>query len=639
MQIHMDLKSLSPKIGKLPTIPGVAMQIIQAMRRETPDMREISEIISSDAPLSAEVLKAVNSPFYGLLNPVTSVHHAMLYLGLNTVRNLALSFSLLKRFTLKQDNAFDHIQFSKDSLIAAVAAKLIAEKACPEHGEDAFFLGLFQNIGMLVMAESMPDRYAKVISECKCGGAAWHEAESRLLGFNHMQVGEYATHAWGLPASFTVPIGSHHYPERLIHSSGNIGHLTHILHLSSLYIDLFKSSNPDAAYAEIEKYIQAYELNSVIDKSAVAEQIAKGIRTIFPIFEIEVDEKKCIEIIEAARNHLAELSGELLSQVHSQARELHHLKLEVGLDGLTQLTNHKRFLEILRQEISRATRYKTPLSLIMADVDHFKPVNDFFGHQAGDHVLKCLATLLKTLVRGSDHVARYGGEEFAVILPMTSLKDARQAAEKLRKSVETQRISYQGRAISVTMSFGIASWENNGPIDLDGFLKMADEALYEAKNFGRNTCCYFKSQDSGKPLSATVLVIDDEEVVLVTVAKMLERLGYDVLSARSGQEAVNLLHQKRIRMDMVIIDMVLPDERPEKILETIRVLHPGIKVVLSSGYDLSRLGYEGLLKTADALLQKPYQLSELARIVQATLNAERRGIDEMAGRPPVCAIG
>jgi HD-like signal output (HDOD) protein len=371
MLSHKDLKHLSDKIGKLPTIPGVAMQILQAMRRDPPDIREISEIISSDAPLSVEVLKAANSPFYGLLTPVTSVHQAMLYLGLNTVRNLALSFSLLKRFASKRKTAFDYNRFSKDSLIAALACKLIAEKACPQHAEDAFFLGLFQNIGMLIMAESMPDQYEKAIWEYKSDAAACHVVEDRILGVNHMQVGEYVIHAWGLPASFSVPIGCHHFPERLTCSSGNIGQLTHILHLSSLYIDLFKSSDPKASYAEIEKYIQAYDLTSIIDKSAVAEQVAAGIRSIFPIFEIEVDEKKYIEIIEAARNQLADLSGELLNQVHSQARELDQLKLEVGLDGLTQLTNHKRFLELLHQELSRATRYKTPLSLIMADVDHF----------------------------------------------------------------------------------------------------------------------------------------------------------------------------------------------------------------------------------------------------------------------------
>ncbi len=95
MHSQKDLKALSQKIGNLPTLPGVAIKILEAMRRETPNIAEISKVISADAPLSAKVLKIVNSPFYGLSNKITSVHQAIVYLGLNTVKNLALSFSLL----------------------------------------------------------------------------------------------------------------------------------------------------------------------------------------------------------------------------------------------------------------------------------------------------------------------------------------------------------------------------------------------------------------------------------------------------------------------------------------------------------------------------------------------------------------
>lgn len=277
-------------------------------------------------------------------------------------------------------------------------------------------------------------------------------------------------------------------------------------------------------------------------------------------------------------------------------------------------------MEILYQEISRAARYKTPLSIIMADVDHFKSINDFFGHQAGDHALKCVSAQLKKLLRDSDHIARYGGEEFAIILPMTPLKDTLLTAERLRKSIESQKIIYDERSISVTMSFGIASWEINREIDVEGFIKMADEALYDAKNTGRNKCCPYKNQNPNQAPSLTVLVIDDEEVVLVTVTKMLERLGYDVMAAKSGREAVDFLHHNQNKIDMVIMDMVMPDINPDQILSAIRDRHTGTKVLLSSGYSLSGEGNGNLLNRTDGFLQKPYQLAELSRIVQATLN-------------------
>jgi len=620
MNPQMDLKDISKKIGRLPTLPGVAMKILRAMGRDTPDIREISEIISLDAPLSAKVLKMVNSPFYGLSNKITSVHQAMVYLGLNTVKNLALSFSLLRTFEHKNKSSFDYVQFSKDSLVGAIAAKLIAEKTNRQHGENAFFLGLLQNIGLPIMAESMPGQYEEVIIKIKSNSASLHEVESQLLGLNHMEVGEYVTHAWGLPAKLTVPIGAHHIPERLTSGSDDIEFLTKTLHLSSLYINLFNGSDPKVNYAEIENCIRAYELNSFMNNSATVKEITEGIKNLFPIFEIKIDEKKYIDIIEAARYESEKLSSDLLNQLQSQSECLDQLKQQVGLDSMTQLYNHDRFMEILHQEISRATRYKTPLSIIIADVDHFKSVNDFFGHQAGDHALKCVSSHLKKLLRDSDHIARYGGEEFGIILPMTPLKEAIQAAERLRKAIESEKIIYREKSISVTMSFGIALLENNRKVDVEGLIKMADEALYDAKNTGRNKCCHYKLQNPEKTQTSTVLVIDDEEVVLVTVTKMLERLGYAVLAAKSGQEAADLLHQKGIKIDMVIMDMVMPDTSPDKILNDIRDMHSESKVVLTSGYNLSSGGNENLLKKTNGFLQKPYQLAELSRIVKATLN-------------------
>ncbi len=529
MRSEKNLKELSKKIGKLPTLPGVAIKILQAMQREAPDIGEIAEVISADAPLSANVLRVVNSPFYGLSNKITSVHHAMVYLGLNTVKNLALSFSLLRGFTPKRKGAFDYVQFSKDSLMGAIAAKALAEKIDRRHGENAFFLGLLQNIGVLIMAESMPHEYESVIADASLNGSPLHEAETSLLGINHMKVGEFVTESWGLPATVSVPIGYHHCAYRLVHPVNEIEQVTRILHLSSLYVEWFKRPDLDVNRSEIETYVHAYEFGSVIDISGVAAQVTEGVKSVFPVFDLRIDEKKHIEIMDAARSELAELSGELLNQVHSQGQSIDLLRQQVGLDGRTQTMNHMRFMEILQQEISRAVRYGTALSIIMADVDHFKSINDFFGHQAGDHVLKNISAQLKKQLRDSDHIARYGGEEFAVILPMTPLKDALFTAERLRKSIETQKITCDGRSITVTMSFGVASLEMHQDISIEGFIKMADDALYDAKKSGRNKCCPYRHHNPNQAPLLTVLVIDDEEVVLVTVTKMLERLGYDCI--------------------------------------------------------------------------------------------------------------
>lgn len=620
MHPRIDLKTMPLKIRKLPTLPGVAIKLLNAVQSESPSLKEISEIISADAPLSAKVLQLVNSPFYGLTQKIASVNQAMIFLGLNTVKNLALSFSLMRSLQRKTPGAFDHVQFWKDSLIGAVAAKLLAERIGGRNGDNAFFLGLLQDIGVLLLAEALPDRYPEVLKAAAGRGVPLHEAENEVLGVNHMEVGEYVTYHWGLPVTFTAPIGAHHTPERLESPLEDIRRLTQVLCVSGRFVDFLGGRDRKAAGLRLDEGLRMLDLPPQVEKVVIAETITEHIKSIFPIFEMQIDDAKYIDIIDSARAELAQLSGDLLEQVRTQSEDLDRLKQQVGKDGLTELDNHKRFMDNLQNEVGRALRYKTPLSILMGDIDHFKSINDFFGHQAGDHALRSVAARLKRELRDSDMIARYGGEEFALILPMTNLDEGHAAAERLRKAVAAEKIEYRGKPIAVTMSFGVSAL-GRPAVDSEGLIKAADEALYEAKRTGRNKSCRFTAPEPGRPQLPTVVVIDDEEVVLLTVTKMLQRLGYSVVSSKSGQEAIRLFRSKP-RVDMVIMDMVLPDIAPEQLLNAIREMGTDTKVVLSSGYCPTNVGHSDLFRKTDGFLQKPYQLSELSKIVSTTLNAE-----------------
>ncbi len=155
------------------------------------------------------------------------------------------------------------------------------------------------------------------------------------------------------------------------------------------------------------------------------------------------------------------------------------------VDGLTQVFNRRYFEDAIERELSRSRRYTRPLSLVMIDIDHFKKINDGFGHLAGDAVLKEVAGTVKTRTRREDVLARYGGEEFALLLPEIDLKGAALLAEKLRKLVEKHTFTFDGEVIPVTLSAGVATVhkKNEDPHELIG---RADEKLYEAKGAGRN---------------------------------------------------------------------------------------------------------------------------------------------------------
>lgn len=153
-------------------------------------------------------------------------------------------------------------------------------------------------------------------------------------------------------------------------------------------------------------------------------------------------------------------------------------------DGLTLVANKRHFLEFLEREIARATRHGRPLSLVMFDLDRFKSVNDRYGHLAGDHVLKAVASLVTGKVRRDELLARYGGEEFAVVLPETSLDAAALFCERIRGEIENATFDFDGEPLRATVSLGVTELS---PADtLESLVARADARLYEAKQKGRN---------------------------------------------------------------------------------------------------------------------------------------------------------
>ena len=170
-----------------------------------------------------------------------------------------------------------------------------------------------------------------------------------------------------------------------------------------------------------------------------------------------------------------------LEEAQKQLQELNEELSEQTLtDALTHLKNRRAFDRLLANEYARTLRTRSPLALLMVDVDHFKAYNDQYGHLAGDQALQAVAAAIKSQARAYDHVARYGGEEFAVILPDTQVADTRAVAERIRQAVQ----ALQGLHRPVTVSVGAAMAEaKTDPADL---VNRADQALYQAKQAGRN---------------------------------------------------------------------------------------------------------------------------------------------------------
>ena len=182
---------------------------------------------------------------------------------------------------------------------------------------------------------------------------------------------------------------------------------------------------------------------------------------------------------------LAHWLGSQASVALENAR-LHRLvERQANTDGLTELPNRRHFEEALEAEISRAERFGGGLALILADLDDFKQVNDRYGHQAGDDVLRTFASILRETVREIDLPSRYGGEEFAVLLPQTDIEGAHNLAERLRRALASRPMTTQpGSLVAVTASFGVASFP--AAATPAALFAAADDALYQAKHAGKN---------------------------------------------------------------------------------------------------------------------------------------------------------
>ena len=171
-------------------------------------------------------------------------------------------------------------------------------------------------------------------------------------------------------------------------------------------------------------------------------------------------------------------------QINELKEELNQTKKDASIDFLTKVSNRRSFIRALKDFVRDYYERRYPFALLMIDIDHFKKINDTYGHLCGDKVLRTVAETLKLNLRARDVIGRYGGEEFGIILPGNNLAQAVNVAERLRKAIEKVTIDCNGVPIKVTVSIGVATMKDG--LNEEELINLADKALYLAKKSGRN---------------------------------------------------------------------------------------------------------------------------------------------------------
>lgn len=470
--------------ANLPTLPTIAVQVLELAQVENVDIAEIARVISKDPALSSKILRTVNSSFYGRSQNVSTISHALVILGLQSVKTLVLGFSLVSNLTKNKSNGFKHITYWKRSIFAATAGRSIAAKLGLVQAEEVFLAGLLMDIGMLVLDQVLGEEYGTLHA-----GVTSHRdlaaAETAAFGMTHAEVGGLLAQQWKLPPILSVPVANHHTPEKVTDAA--LKKLSDVVAIAGICANVFVDEQPAASIADVRKFAEQNNISEA-DSDALMADIGKKTKEVASLFEINIGSTAEYEaILKKANETLVDLTLQSQMQATKLAEQNKELAERATKDGLTGLANRATFDQVLAREFDAAMAKQGSLSLLMIDLDHFKKINDKHGHQTGDAVLKVAAKLLGSAARPQDLAARYGGEEMVLLLPETPRAVAAAIAESIRRAVNARPVPAGKASIPVSASVGVATFEFNGPMKSAAhLLKAADLAVYNAKKSGRN---------------------------------------------------------------------------------------------------------------------------------------------------------
>lgn len=215
MMERLEVRDFLKKVERLPTLPGIAMRIIQKANDPRSAADDLSRIIMSDQSLAAKVLRMVNSAYYGVRNKVGSVRQAIVILGFNTIKSLALSTAIMDKFSTSSTDGFSRGDFWKHSIGVAITNKLLARRVSTNKDmeENYFMAGLLHDIGKVILDQYFHEEFLRVIEHMKLTRLSFYKAEMEVNGLTHAEIGGLLAGQWQLPDEFVAAIRFHHTPE------------------------------------------------------------------------------------------------------------------------------------------------------------------------------------------------------------------------------------------------------------------------------------------------------------------------------------------------------------------------------------------------------------------------------------------
>jgi two-component system cell cycle response regulator len=492
---------------ELPTPPAGLAMVIQAAGDPDVAMRKLVALISAEPSLTASLLGLANSAAYGARREMRSVQQATLVLGTRTIRNIAVSHAVRVASAKVDSGALDGLQFWEDSLRRGAAAMVLSREAGFEDPVEAFTVGLIQDLGILILA--VRDAPAsKTLQESMDIPASERIAlERQLCGKSHAELFVEKAREWGLPEDIVQVVG-HHHDENLMLEDRRNQRLLEICAVADAVADIVQTQATGIAVSRANAMLRNLTSRKTLSLEDILEQVRSAMADMSVDLNIRINHQPTFEELMSNANEaliqinlsyeeLTKQLQETLKEKEELARQLRAsneaLRRLAATDVLTGVANRRSFTGAMGEELEKLDNADVPLTLLIMDIDFFKKVNDTYGHAAGDDVLKAVCQRMGLVVRAEDLIARIGGEEFAILLRECPEDVGRDVAERLRVSIQEAPVRCRdGSVVWVSSSFGGITVQGSNHPTQDDLISQADQALYAAKEAGRDRVTWYE---------------------------------------------------------------------------------------------------------------------------------------------------
>jgi HD-like signal output (HDOD) protein len=351
--VNQDLSKRVLASPQLPTLPVIAMKVLELTRRENVSVPEIANVIMTDPALASKILKTVNSPFYGLTKQVATVSGALVILGLQAAKTLALGFSLLSNLRVrdKGELGFDHATFWKRCTYSAVASRVIARKMSVIQQEEAFLAGLMSNVGELVMHRVMPEEFDALFAQSKGDQTRLYELCREKFGADPGEVSAMLAEKWQLPPMLSAPIALRDKREQ---ADPAIRPLVEAVSAGLYAAGVFIAEDSAKAIADARQELTVRLNLPAEDIEAILSEIGASAKDAALMLDLHIGSNRSYqEILDEAQEALVCLSLQSQKQVQVIQKEVETLQVKATTDPLTGLANRLRFDEFFHQQFHR----------------------------------------------------------------------------------------------------------------------------------------------------------------------------------------------------------------------------------------------------------------------------------------------